>query len=84
MDWNKYSHLDEWNEANKIWENARLMKENMPKTTLTLEDGYGTYTISVNKQDMSIDEVVEELVEKVLLAAGYHINSINEVLGRNE
>lgn len=54
----------------------------MSKATLTLENEYGTYTISINKQDMSIDEVVEELVEKVLLAAGYHINNVNEALGR--
>lgn len=65
---------------------AQLLKKDnrrgLHKTTLTLENEYGTYTISVNKQDMSIDEVVDELVVKVLLAAGYHIEIINEVLGR--
>lgn len=56
----------------------------MPKTTLTLENEHGTYTISVNKTNMTIYEVMDELVENVLLAAGYHIEIINEVLGRNE
>lgn len=54
----------------------------MPKTTLTLENEHGTYTISVNKTDMPIYEVMDELVEKVLLAAGYHCNVVNEALGR--
>lgn len=84
MDWNDPCHLNEWEYTKKIWEDARLMKEQMPKTTLTLENEYGTYTISVNKTDMPIYEVMDELVEKVLLAAGYHINNVNEVLGRNE
>lgn len=56
----------------------------MPKTTITLENEHGTYTISVNKTDMTIYEVMGELVENVLLAAGYHTNTVNEVLGRNE
>lgn len=40
-------------------------------TEITLVDRYGSVSVSTNKSDMTIDDVVEELVKPVLLAKGY-------------
>lgn len=52
------------------------------KTTLTLENQYGKYTIEVNKTDLSIDQLFEELIDPMLHAMGYAQETIDEYLGR--
>ena len=47
-------------------------------TTISLNDGYGSYTVEVDKVDMSMDEVFQELVIPVLLASGYQRENINQ------
>ena len=52
---------------------------NAHKTTLTLQNCDGTYTIEVPKEDLNIESVVDELIKPVLLAAGYHSKNVEEV-----
>jgi hypothetical protein len=53
-------------------------------TTITLVNSYGTYSITANKDDMGIGEVCADLLEPVLLAAGYHPESVKEWVGGEE
>ncbi len=50
-------------------------------TKLTLENEYGIYSVENRKDDPDLAAVIEFLVIPVLLAAGYHQNSIDEALG---
>lgn len=52
-----------------------------PSTKLTLENEYGTYTIEVPKTDMTVIKMFEDMVEPLLLAAGYQPGSIARYLG---
>ena len=49
-------------------------------TTLTLENENGVYTISLRSTTLPLDVVVDELVEPLLLAAGYSQGAINRCL----
>ena len=49
-------------------------------TSITLSTQHGNYTISLPKDDMNINEVMQELVKPVLLAATYQPESINEYI----
>lgn len=53
----------------------------MTGTKLTLENDYGTYSVGINKQDLTIGSMFEDLVIPVLLAAGYQQESIDNCLG---
>jgi hypothetical protein len=53
----------------------------MDKTSMTLSDGYNTYTIEVDKVDMGLDNLVEEVLIPLLLAATYDYRLIKEVFG---
>ena len=46
-------------------------------TTITMKTEYGTSEIHVNKDDMNIDDVFEELIEPLLLAVGYSKQTID-------
>ena len=49
-------------------------------TRISLETCYGASTIEVFKDDMTIEEVMQELVAPVLLASGYHPNSVHDYI----
>ena len=51
-------------------------------TTLTLQDKHGTYTISVKRDDMPIGDMMEHVV-RLLLAAGYQPENINEYIAED-
>lgn len=55
--------------------------EEKETTTITLENCYGSTTITVNKTDMDMDEVIQDLVRPMLLAVGYHRDTVEEYLG---
>ncbi len=46
--------------------------------TLTYSDQYGTYSVSSNLDCSALGELVENLVVPVMLAAGYHRDTILE------
>lgn len=50
-------------------------------TTITLENKYGKYSISVNIENMNIFEMEEELFKPLLGAMGYHHNAIAKLFG---
>ena len=52
----------------------------MPGCTLSLTTEYGTVTISVNRDDMTLDELIEHLITPVLLGAGYNSELVKERL----
>ena len=49
-------------------------------TSIEYVNEYGCFTISLPKDDMTINEVMQELVKPVLLAATYQPESINEYI----
>ena len=48
----------------------------MRTTKITLENEDGVYSVETFKADMTVSEVMDDLVRPVLLAAGYHPDSI--------
>jgi len=54
--------------------------EEKESTSITLQNCYGEYTIKINDTDMDISSVLINLVVPVLLAAGYHRNSVKEYI----
>ena len=50
-------------------------------TTLELRNEFGRYTVELQKQEMNIGDVFEDLVMPVLLAAGYSQTVIESYLG---
>jgi len=49
-------------------------------TTITIHNGYGIYSVSTNHSDVALSEMME-LVERVLLAAGYDPQNIQDYFG---
>jgi len=47
-------------------------------TSINFKDEFGSYTIEINKDGMTIDEVFEDLITPVLLAAGYSRKNIED------
>ena len=47
-------------------------------TKLTLQSEYGAYSIHIPNEDMSIDDVMDDLVGPILRAAGYADESIQK------
>ena len=56
----------------------------MEDTTITIENGYGTYSISVSRSDHSFDNMVSKLFTPVSLAMGYAPETIEECIGETE
>lgn len=50
-------------------------------TKITIEDQYGRYLVELNKDDLNIQEVFEELIVPALLACGFSSETINKYLG---
>lgn len=52
-------------------------------TTLTLRNEYGEYTVQVNQRELTIAEIIDDLVIPVLLAAGYSREVIDSCLAED-
>ena len=50
------------------------------KTKITFEDQDGIYTVEINEDNVDFPTAVEKLVVPVFLAAGYHLNTIRELI----
>ena len=61
------------------------MIEDKCATRLTLEidypDGTCSYSIGIPNWDPSMDQMVDELIRPLLLAAGWHPNNVDDVFG---
>ena len=51
----------------------------MSTTNMSLTTENGTVTISVNKDDMTLFDLFDQVIKPLLLAAGYSEASINEL-----
>lgn len=51
-------------------------------TKLVLENEFGTYAVEVRRDELTLPELVEELLRPVLRAAGYHDDNINQQTGQ--
>lgn len=49
-------------------------------TTLTFKDRYGTYSISLNEDELTLIEVMDRLVVPVLTSAGFSAESFDKML----
>ena len=49
-------------------------------TSITFYSQYGEYSITVNKDDMNMEEIMGELVRPLLLAAGFQPENISEYI----
>lgn len=54
--------------------------EKNPETILYLKNRYGSYRISIPKEDLTIGALIEELIIPVLTAAGYGQKLIDEYI----
>lgn len=52
--------------------------------TITYKDENGEYTISVNKEEMSLHEVVMLFIKPVMRAAGYCEHTVTECFGEDD
>jgi hypothetical protein len=50
-------------------------------TKITLENRDGKYTVEVSDELVTISDVIDDLIRPVLLAAGFHNDTIDEYLG---
>jgi hypothetical protein len=57
-----------------------LVTKEFSMTSITFCNQNGNYTISLPKDDMTVDEVMQELVKPVLLAVTYQPENINEYI----
>ena len=49
-------------------------------TSIEFENEYGRYTISMEEDIVQIDNVMQELVKPLLLAAGFQPESVSEYI----
>ena len=49
-------------------------------TVISITNGYGTYSVSANRSDLSLDETTE-LIKRLLVASGYHPDNVNQYFG---
>jgi len=47
-------------------------------TSITIETSYSTIKIEVDKDDMTMTEVITDLIRPVIIAAGYSEQTVNE------
>lgn len=50
----------------------------MKTTTITLKNEHGEYSVTVPGVELDMERVVEGLVKPLLLAAGYHYETLEE------
>jgi len=48
-------------------------------TKITLENCYGKFSVESNLDDMDINNIMESLVQPLLLAAGYSIDTTKSI-----
>jgi len=48
--------------------------------SIVLTDSNGTYTVKLDREFVTLEEYIELLVKPVLLAAGFHPDSINRYI----
>ena len=53
-------------------------------TCITMKNENGTYSVGRERVEMTADDIVEQLVIPLLLAAGYSQKSIDAEMGRGE
>jgi hypothetical protein len=53
----------------------------MKTTKISIRNEHGEYSVEVNKTGMPLSELLEEVIEPALLAAGYSQNAIDECMG---
>lgn len=51
------------------------------KTTITLENCYGEYSIKLNESDLDIHETMDRLIKPLLVAAGFSEQTVDEYFG---
>ena len=56
------------------------MNQNQDKTSLVLTNEYGEYTVSVNSELDTLEEVLERLVAPVLIAASFPAQLVSKRL----
>jgi len=56
-------------------------KSTVDTTTMTLYGKYGKYSITVNRGDLTIGDILADVVRPLLLAAGYSEQNVDEYLG---
>ena len=49
-------------------------------TTITLESGDNSVSLTVSKEDLTMPELMQELIVPLLLASTYHIGTIKDAL----
>jgi hypothetical protein len=57
-----------------------LITKEISMTSITFCNQHGNFTISLPKDDMNLNEVMQELIKPVLLAATYQPENINEYI----
>ena len=70
--------LDSFAEA--LGEILSLLVEAQVSTQIILKNGYGEFAVKINKTDMNIGEMFDDLIKPVLLAAGYAEETIDKML----
>jgi len=53
----------------------------VPHTTITVDTHYGYVSIGVEERDMDMDSLVNSLFRPLVLAMGYHPDTVNEYFG---
>jgi len=67
--------------ASNPWPEAYLEET----TAVTISNCFGDYSIEIKDTDMTVDQMFEELIIPVMLAAGYQAKSIEDYLdGEND
>ena len=56
----------------------------MKSSKITYENEYGTYSIEIPDGNLTISQMMEDLVIPVLLAAGYSKEVIDDYIGKEE
>lgn len=58
-----------------------LVDEDFEGVEMTYECGYGKVSVSIKQGDLSIQELVDNVIRPLLLGATYSVENVNEVLG---
>lgn len=49
-------------------------------TKVTIENEFGKYTVEVDKDDMNLSELLDQLVLPALLSVGYHRSTLDKYI----
>jgi hypothetical protein len=60
-----------------------IVTTNNESTVLKIKNKYKEITIEVPHSDLTIDQVMEDLVKPALIGMGYHCLLIDEIFGEN-